>query len=110
MVGVGVLERLEVIERYIVLLLGVVDRPLPSLLHLEKELFILSRVNRAVRRFIKFEKHYKGPYSDVVNELVRNPLHHVDAFKIEDDRIFLTQKGRDLFNKLVEEGKGGVKN
>ena len=104
--GVGVLDRLEVIERYIVLLLGVVDRPLPSLLHLEKELFILSRVNRAVRRFIKFEKHYKGPYSDVVNELVRNPLHHVDAFKIEDDRIFLTQKGRELFNRLVEEGRG----
>ena len=34
------LDELEIIERYILLLLGILDRPIPSSLHLQKELFV----------------------------------------------------------------------
>jgi len=96
------LERLKIVENYIVLLLGIVDRPIPSILHLEKEMFILSKTNPAVARFIPFMKHYKGPYSDVLNDLVKNPLFYPNAYKIINGRIYLTPEGKKIFSEIVK--------
>jgi len=80
-------SKLEIVERYIILLLGVVDRPIPSILHLEKEMFILTRANPKIASFIPFMKHYKGPYSDVINDLVKNPVYYTSAYRLEDGKI-----------------------
>lgn len=93
----------EVIERYLILLLGIVDRPMPSREHLQKELFILSRANPRVANFIKFEKHYKGPYSDDLDELIKNPLHYVGSYHYHaKDTIHITQKGKKIYNQIVK--------
>jgi len=96
------IDKLEIVERYIILLLGIVDRPIPSILHLEKEIFILTRANPKIERFVPFIKHYKGPYSDVINDLVRNPIYHTNAFEIINGKIYLTPKGKKIFNELVK--------
>jgi len=77
------LDELEVIERYIILLLGTVNRPVPSREHLQKELFILSRTNPKIASFITFEKHYEGPYSLDIDELLRNPMYYPEAYQID---------------------------
>jgi len=96
------LDENEVIERYILLFLGVVDRPIPSILHLEKEIFIFSNFNPKVKNFIHFEKHYNGPYSQEIKELVEYPIHFDSAWEIENGKIKITEKGKKLFKKLVQ--------
>lgn len=97
------LSEVEIMERYIILLLGVMDKSIPSLLHLEKELFILSRASPNVSRFITFMKHYYGPYSDDVRELVKNPVYYSGAYEYDGKRVNLTPEGREIYNNLIEE-------
>ena len=99
----GLLNKLEILERYIILLLGVVDRPIPSILHLEKEIFILTRVHPKVSEYVTFIKHYKGPYSEVLNDLIRNPIFYPKAYILEDNKIYLTQEGKKIFKEIVKE-------
>lgn len=40
---------------YIILLLGVDNKPVPSMLHLQMELFILSKVNPKLQALFNFE-------------------------------------------------------
>ena len=68
-------------------------------------MFILSRVNPKIAEFIPFIKHYKGPYSDVINDLVRNPIYYTNAYEIINGRIYLTPKGKKIFSELVEANK-----
>lgn len=96
------LEKLKIVENYIILLLGIVDRPVPSILHLEKEMFILSRVNPVVARFISFIRHYKGPYSDVLKDIIDDPLYYKNAYKVVNGRIELTPEGKKIFEEIVK--------
>lgn len=100
------LDELMVIERYLILLLGVKDEPIPSKTHLQKELFFLSRANPVVNNFLQFEKHYFGPYCEVVNDLSRDPIYFINSFKYDSEgKFMLISNGRKIFKKLVEEYK-----
>jgi uncharacterized protein YwgA len=93
----------EAVERYLVLLLGVVDRPIPSSIHVQKELFILSKANPRIAEFITFEKHYKGPYSDDLADSSRNPAYYSSAYYFDSyGRLCLTPKGQEIFKKIVD--------
>lgn len=98
-----IVDEVEVIERYILLLLGVIDKSIPSLIHLEKELFILSRVNPLISTFLVFEKHYYGPYSDDVRELIVHPSYYSGAIEYVNNKIHLTEKGRKDYKSLMED-------
>ncbi len=98
------LDDLKIIEQYIILLLGVVDKPIPSGTHLQKELFFLSKANPIINNFITFQKHYFGPYSEVVDDLSRNPVHFEDPFEYDKDGKFkIKEKGKEKFKKLVDD-------
>jgi hypothetical protein len=99
-----IIEDIEIIERYLILLLGVVDRPIPSKIHLQKELFLLSKANPKIAEFIDYEKHYKGPYSVELDDVSKEPLFYTNAFEFDKyQRLFLTNEGRKVFNELIEE-------
>lgn len=91
-------DLVEVIERYIVLLLGVEEKPIPSIFHLEKELFILSRANPNVAKFLQFVPHSYGPYSDVVRNLVYDSSYVV----VSNGKIYLSDAGKKRYRELVE--------
>jgi len=94
----------EVIERYLILLLGVVEKPIPSSIHVQKELFILSKANPRIAEFITFEKHYKGPYSADLADVSRDPAYYSSAFGFDEyGRLFLTQKGKDVYKKIIND-------
>lgn len=92
----------EEIERYLILLLGVVDKPIPSREHLQKELFIATQVNPYMAQFIDFEAHYKGPFSPDVEYVVENPLYYTDAYCVGKETIELSDKGKEIFKQLSD--------
>ena len=106
-------ERELLVEQYMILLIGVVDNPVPTNLHLHKEFFILRNVAPDLSKIIKFEKHKYGPYSPDLNEALKNPVYYPEAFEfyIRDlplvnrmiVEISLTPKGKAAFRKLLKE-------
>jgi len=98
-------DELEVIEKYIILLLGVVDRPIPSFTHLEKEMFILSKCFPIIQEYFNFEEYHYGAYSLALQETVEEPFYFEDAFKIEGNKISLSDGGKKEFKKIVQEGR-----
>jgi hypothetical protein len=92
----------EVIERYVILLLGVRERPIPTATHLQKELFALTRANPRMAEWIPFEKHYLGPFSDDVRSIASSPIYHGNAYVMDSsNRLHLTDRGRTTFDELV---------
>lgn len=99
------LNKLIIMEKYIILLLGVVEeRPIPSSTHLQKELFILSNANPKINEIIEFEKHYFGPYSADLDSISKDPIYHSEAF-IQDskNRFYLTEKGKEIYRDILNE-------
>jgi len=108
-------EKEKLIEESLILLIGVVDRPVPSMLHLEKEFFILHLVVPNFKKIIRFRKHYFGPYSSDLREAIQNPIEYEGAFTFEigkvrifrnftktmETNICLTSQGKEYYKKLV---------
>ncbi len=95
----------EKVEEILISLLGVVDRPLPSLTHAEKEIFILCKSNPEIQKYFEFEEHYYGAYSQVLEETLDEPLFYEDAFQIEKDGIHLTRQGKKLYTEILDKYK-----
>lgn len=60
------------LEHFILLLLGALDREI-SLLHLEKESFLLWNFHPSIKKYMNFIKYYRGPFSKEIEEAVKNP-------------------------------------
>jgi uncharacterized protein YwgA len=103
------LDENEIIERYIILFLGVDKQPIPSILHLEKEIFILSNFNNVIKNFFNFQKHYYGPFSQELKESIEEPQYFSDAWTVEGNKIEITEKGKQIFQKLLDEYRGNKK-
>ncbi|MEK6844068.1 MAG: hypothetical protein AABX83_01435 [Nanoarchaeota archaeon] len=98
------LDEVEEVENFIVLLLGS-DGHNVSEIFLQKELFILSNIDESLKLVFNFKKHYKGPYSDVVSSSLDSPLYLEDSFKLINNQILLTEKGKKDFIKLSKDEK-----
>lgn len=91
-------------EKYIILLLGVKKEPIPSLWHLQKEMFMVSRVNPKVSEYFDFEKHYNGPYSQKLQEIILEPLYFDSAYHVEpNSTVILTANGKKIFEDIKKE-------
>ena len=94
-------------ERYTTLLLGVKDNPIPSMWHLQKEMFIASRAAPKINEIFGFKKHYHGPYSQTLQEVTEDPLYLDNAYEIQrNGAVNITQSGKDYFDKIVDQYKG----
>jgi DNA-binding MarR family transcriptional regulator len=71
--------------------------------HVQKELFVLSQFYPKVQEFFKFEKHYQGPYSQVLQDLVVEPAYHVNAYTYDQHGYHLTPTGKKIFQQLVSQ-------
>lgn len=100
------MDESKLAEQYIILLLGIKNEPIPSLMHLQKEMFLISLVKPKVKEVFNFEKHHYGPYSRLINEVIEDPPYLKDPFNFNDKRIFLSNVGVQEFRKLENEYKG----
>ncbi len=85
-----------------------------SMLHLHKIYFFLWKFHPQVRRLVDFVPHLKGPYSFDLDEIIKNPTYATDCWKYippikrsEAERakggyLELTEKGKEIYEKLVE--------
>jgi hypothetical protein len=96
-------------EKYIILLLGASSKPIPSMWHIQKELFILTKFNPKVQSLFNFEKHYQGPYSQSLQALIEEPAHHEDAYTYDQRGYRLTEFGKVIYEGIISEYKTNEK-
>ena len=97
------------IEKYVILLLGSMERPVPSPVHLQKEIFILSRAVKKIEDYIVFEKHYFGPYSVDLDNASKDPTYYPSAYNYTRNGYELTDKGHEYFFRIVNANKDNDK-
>lgn len=97
-------------ENLIVLLLGS-SRLRLSMLHLEKEVFLLWKFHPDIEEFISFIKHYRGPYSRDIKATIESPMYCMGCWEysppLRNDRLTggyvrITLKGEKEYSRLVE--------
>ena len=103
-------DMLKIVEEYIVSLLGSKEGSCPTIWHLQKELFIFVKTNPKAKELFNFVKHYEGPYSQVVQDSLKEPMYYEDAFETKHNgEICLTTEGKkvflDLRNKYAHDEK-----
>lgn len=96
----------ELVERYLILLLGAKENPVPSEVHLQKEIFILSNFRKSLLEEFNFQKHYLGPYSQVIEQAVKSPAHFSEAFDFDGKKISLSHYGKKEYSNMIKEFKG----
>jgi len=67
------------LEHLILLLLGARDKRI-SVLHLEKEAFFIWNFHPDIKKFMSFISHYRGPYSEEIQQAIRNPFHLINCW------------------------------
>lgn len=87
------MDSIELVEKYAILTLGVKKDPIPSDVHIQKELFILTNVKPDLQEHFNFEKHYLGPFSRVLNNIILAPVFVRNAFAIKKNKISLQVNG-----------------
>lgn len=90
-----------VVEQYILMFLGVCADPMPSELHIQKELFIFRNYNKDASENLGFVKRFDGPYSVEVSRALDSPVNLLGAWKRSDKGIALSLEGRKVFKELL---------
>lgn len=92
---------LKIVEEYIVALLGSEEKSCPTVWHLQKELFIFTKMNPKAKQLFNFVKHYEGPYSQILQDSIRDPMYYEDAYATKSNgEICLTIQGKKTFIEL----------
>ncbi len=102
------------LENFILLVLGMVDRPM-SMLHLEKEVFLLWNFDKQIQPFLRFIKHFRGPFSKEIQETIFDPVYLDEHWEyippkktdnISGGCVVVTDIGNEeyarLFSKMAE--------
>jgi hypothetical protein len=97
------------LENLILIMLGSSRNIQISMLHLEKEVFLLWNFHPGIRDFVEFMKHYRGPFSKEIQEAVLSPFFLHECWKYsrprKDDKwsggfVRITPEGVKKFEKL----------
>ena len=96
------LNRIEITEKHLVELVGVDDKPIPSELHLQKELFILSNMMPNLKDVFNFKKHYQGPFSEGIHDSLDAPVYYEDFFIRRNEKIILSPDCKKELKKIFE--------
>ena len=104
-------SRLKSLENLILLVLGA-SNSRTSVLHIQKEVFILWNFHPSIKDFIYFVKHYKGPFSFEIDKIIHHPFYldgcWVYEFPRKDDDlsggyVILTDKGIMEYERIYKE-------
>jgi uncharacterized protein YwgA len=106
-------DRLKALENFVLLILGAIDRPI-SVLHLEKEIFLLWNFHQDIHNYLNFIKHYKGPYSEEIAKIIHHPFYlnncweyrpPIDSNDLGGGYVELTDTGRLEYKKFYSDAK-----
>jgi len=100
--------RSRALEHLILLLLGANDQKI-SILHLEKEAFFLWNFHPDIKKFMGFISHYRGPYSEEIEQIIKNPFNLINCWTyipptrydtLSGGYVDLTPHGRREYQRL----------
>ena len=106
-------DNLKGLENLILLVLGAKDIKI-SILHLEKEVFLIWNFHPSIKIYLHFIKHYRGPYSPEITETIRDPMYLDNCWiyippknkdYISGGYVKLTIKGKKEYNRLFKDVK-----
>lgn len=90
------------LEQMIILLLGSGNGPVPSAEHLQKEMYMLTKVDPNLDALFRFAPHRRGPYSAGLHKASLEPLHHVGAYGAgRRGGVSLAPAGRRAYAEMV---------
>jgi len=101
------------IEYLILLILGDANQK-TSLLHIQKEIFLLWNFDKEINSFFEFVKHYRGPYLDIINESVKHPFILYDCWeyiapekkdKLSGGFVNITEEGKEKYLAFIKDVK-----
>jgi hypothetical protein len=101
------------LESLILLIIGASSRPI-SLLHLQKETFLLWNYHPYMKDFLHFIKHYRGPFSSEVEKVVFYPFYLDGCWsyvppprndKLSGGFVELTPKGLKKYHELFQKAR-----
>lgn len=93
---------LEDLERMIILLLGSGSGPVPSSGHLQREMYMLTKVDPGLGALFRFEPHSSGPHSPSLQRASLEPLRHEGAYEVgRHGGVCLTTEGRHAYEAMV---------
>jgi len=90
------------VEYIILLLIGFADKEI-SCLHIQKEIFLLCEFDEDLKEFYDFIKHYRGPFSSIVDDSISNPFYLSGCWDIIPPKSYDKLSGGYL--KITDEGK-----
>ena len=96
-----VLRTITDIQSMIILLADAGNIPIKGRTWLQKELFLLSERIEKLREDTSYEADLMGPYSDTVEEELRN-LEQIGVISIDSNKISLTENGKDIAKSLEQ--------
>jgi len=97
-------------ENLVLLIIGSSHHRL-SMLHLEKEAFLLWNFHPGIKDFIKFIKHYRGPFSKEVQESVTAPMYCLGCWnyssptrgeRLSGGYVSISPEGEKEYRRLVK--------
>lgn len=97
------------LENFLVLVLGA-RTPKISVLHLEKEVFLLWNFHPNIKEYLRFIRHYHGPFSREIQETIHKPLFSEGFWRytpperdddISSGFVSLTDQGKKRYDELV---------
>jgi hypothetical protein len=100
--------RSRALEHLILLLLGAQDQKI-SILYLEKEAFLLWNFHPDIKKFVRFISHYRGPYSEEIEQVIKNPFNLINCWTyipparydtLSGGYVELTPQGRHEYQRL----------
>ena len=92
-------------ERLIILMIGSSGRPVPTFIHMQKEMFLLSRSFAKIEDTFHFEAHYYGAYSQHLDESIKEPLYYPNSYSYDKRGIFLFNEGKSNFESFSRKYK-----
>ncbi|MDI9394461.1 MAG: hypothetical protein QM426_03150 [Euryarchaeota archaeon] len=101
------------LESLILLVIGASSRPI-SLLHLQKETFLLWNYRPYMKEFLNFISHYRGPFSSEVEKVVLYPFYLDGCWSYEPPLkndylsggyVKLTPKGAEKYRDLLQKAQ-----
>src|SRR4030043_331542 len=91
----------EIREQFVIMLLGVTNRPVPTLLHTQKEIFMLSKMQPKIQELFHFSKHYEGPYSQLLQASVKEPIYYNNAYEFDlREGLSLLSQGKNIYENI----------
>ena len=97
---VAVIDDLDIVERYMILLLGVKDfEPVRNRAYLQREMYVMSQMFENLSVKTNYQPYFLGPYSATVSGSITS-LTNLELIRMKTDRIELTRSGKQCFTML----------